>query len=236
MRYDKIDITRWIAILMMIIFHINYSLLFIFWINFLNFSDIFWNIFWKISWILFIVISGISFLLSEKKHGNNVRKKYLRYSFFLLIISIIITWLTYVFLRKQLILFWILHFFSISFFLMIYIRKLKYLNLFIWLIISIIPFFINLRASFNYLFFVWLRKNDFYSADYWPLIPYFWIFLISYSISYYLYEKQILQKILSWEKKSFTYNTLKYMWKNSLLIYLIHQPIIILLIYIIKYI
>jgi uncharacterized membrane protein len=83
----------------------------------------------------------------------------------------------------------------------------------------------------NYLFILWFIPSNFYSADFWPLIPYFWVFQISYAISLYLYEKNILQKILSWEKKWFVYTFFKFMWKNSLLIYLIHVPIIISLIY-----
>lgn len=233
MRYDKLDILRWSAIILMIVFHINYSLLNIFSINFLNFSTFFWYIIWKIWVFLFIIISSISFLLSEKKYGDKVNKKYFNYFVFLGIIALFITLLTYIFIRSQLILFGIIHFFSISFLLMTFFRKFRLFNIFIWIIIMLIPVFFDMETSVNYLFFLWFIPDSFYSADFYPLIPYFWLFLSSYSISLYLYEKQILQKILTWEKKWFSYNFLKFMWKNSLLIYLIHQPIIILSIYLI---
>ncbi len=231
MRYDKLDILRWIAISMMIVFHINYSLLNIFSNSFLNFSEIFWSIFWSIWWLLFITISALSFLLSEKKHWDKVNKKYLKYALILWIIAIFITVFTYIFIREQIILFGILHFFSLSFLLIVFFRKLRYTNLLIWISIILIPIVFDITIDSKYLFFTWFIPHTFYSADFWPLIPYFWVFLTSYTISLYLYEKNILHKILSWEKKWFVYNFLKFMWKNSLVIYLIHVPIIVSLIY-----
>ena len=234
MRYDKLDILRWIAISMMIVFHINYSLLNIFSISFFNFSEIFWYIFWLIWWLLFIIISALSFLLSEKKNWDKVFKKYLKYSIFLWIIALTITLFTYFFIREQRIVFWILHFFSLSFLLITFFRKFKYLNIIIWTIIISIPLLTPLESNTNYFSFIWLHNKSFYSADFWPLIPYFWIFLLSYTISLYLYEKEILQKILSWEKKWYVYTFLKFLWKHSLIIYLVHVPIIVSLIYLLE--
>lgn len=231
MRYDKLDILRWIAISMMIVFHINYLLLNIYSISFFNFSEIFRHIFWLCWWSLFIIISAISFLLSEKKHWDKICKKYLKYALSLWLIALFITIFTYVFIREQIILFWILHFFSLAFLLITFFRKLRYWNLLIWIIIILFPIILDMKINSSYLFFLWFIPHTFYSADFWPIIPYFWVFLISYSLSLYLYEKNILQQILTWEKKWFLYNFLKFMWKNSLLIYLIHVPIIVSLIY-----
>lgn len=234
MRYEKLDVLRWIAISMMIVFHINYTLLNIFSIWTLNFSEPFWSIFWLCWWNLFIIISWISFLLWEKKYWDKICKKYFLYSIFLWITAIFITLFTYFFIREQIIVFWILHFFSLSFLLIIFFRKLKYLNMILWIIILLIPILIQFESDTNYLSFIWLHNKYFYSADFWPLIPYFWIFLLSYTISLYLFEKEILQKILSWEKKWYVYTLLKFLWKHSLIIYLVHVPIIVSLIYLLE--
>lgn len=235
MRYEKLDILRWIAISMMIVFHTNYVLLNIFDISFLNFSNSFWDIFGEIWGCLFITIASISFMLWEKKYGDKVCKRYFRYSIFLWIFALLISGFTFIFIKEQLILFWILHFFSISFLLILLFRKLKLFNFIIWLIIVLFHVFYSMEIWNNYLFILWFINNSFYSADFWPLIPYFWLFLLWYSISLYLYEKQILHKILIWEKKWFIYNLLKVAWKHSLLIYIIHVPIIVVLIFLIKY-
>lgn len=80
MRFQRLDILRGIAIVLMVLFHLNYSLVNIFGIEFLNFSEIFWYILGKISAIGFITIAGISFFLAEKKYGKDLWKKYWKYS------------------------------------------------------------------------------------------------------------------------------------------------------------
>ncbi len=231
MRYEKLDIFRWIAILLMIIFHINYSLSDIFSIDFLNFSEIFRFLLWKIWVLLFISISWISFFLAEKKYWNKIYKKYLKYSIFLWIISFFLTLFTYIFFKEQFIVFGILHFFALSFLLILFFRKLKYWNFLLGIIIILIPVFFTMETNLHYLFFLWFTYPSFYSADFYPIIPYFWVFLLSYSSSIFIDKKQVLWKIFWWKHTWIINNFFKFMWKNSLIIYLIHQPIIIFIIY-----
>ncbi|MFA5917827.1 MAG: heparan-alpha-glucosaminide N-acetyltransferase domain-containing protein [Candidatus Gracilibacteria bacterium] len=219
----------------MIIFHINYSLSNIFSIDFLNFSEIFRFILGKIGVLLFISISGISFFLAEKKYGDKIYKKYLRYSIFLGIISLSITLFTYIFFKEQFIVFGILHFFSLSFLLIIFFRKLKYWNFLLGIIIILIPVFFTMETNIHYLFFLGFIYPSFYSADFYPIIPYFGIFLLSYSSSIFLDKKQILGKIFGGKQTGIINNFLKYIGRNSLIIYIIHQPIIIFIIYLLTF-
>jgi len=234
MRYDKIDIFRWIAIILMVLFHINYSLVYIFQIYILDFSSVFWFIIWKTRVLLFIILSSFSFFLAQNKYQDKVIKKYLKYSFLLFFISISISLFTYFFMKNQLILFGILHFFSLSFLLILLLRKFYKFNLLLSFVIILFPFFFDTVIKNHYLFPFGFTYPWFYSADYYPLIPYFWVFLLWYSSVKYLYIKWIFQEFFILKKETKVNSFLKYIWKKSLIIYLIHQPIIISIIYIFK--
>ncbi len=233
MRLEWLDITRWIAIIFMILFHFNYSLVNIFNINTLNFSEYFWVILWKISVFLFIFISWIWFFLAEKKYGKNINLKYIKVSIILWVISLFISLITYfIFSGSQFIKFWIIHFFSISFLLLLIFRKFKFYNLLFWSIILIYGFYFIPIIKSEYFYFLWFMYPWFKSADYYPIFPYFWIMLYWYTFALFL-EKIDKFKLLKIKNKDNIINIiLWYLWRKSLIIYLIHQPIIILFLYI----
>lgn len=128
MRLEKLDILRGIAITLMVLFHLNYSLVHIFGIEVLNISEVFWYILGKISALGFISIAGISFFLAEKKYGIELWKKYWKYSAILAGIAGSISFVTYFFFPEQYISFGILHFFALSFFLLPFFSRFQYWN------------------------------------------------------------------------------------------------------------
>jgi len=240
MRLQKLDIFRGVAILLMVVFHINYSLLNIFNIDALNFSELFWFIEGRISALLFIFIAWISFLLAEKKYWNKIIKKYFKVVFILWIIAWLISLSTFLFFPEQYIRFGIIHFFALSFLLMLLFRIFNYYNLLFWIIFIIYWFYFIPVIDNQYLYFLWFMYNWFHSADYYPILPYFWIMLLWYSSGLCLYNKNKLNifKLKPYSnkfifKKVFIIlnNFFEYIWKKSLIIYLIHQPIIIFIIY-----
>lgn len=230
MRLYKLDLLKSIAIFTMILFHTNYILKEVFFIDILNFSDNFWFYLWKVWWFLFIFLSWISFFLASNKYKENIYKKYFKIILKLLAFSIIITTFTYFFIPSQVIWFWILHFFSLSFLFMLLIHWLWYYNLIIWILIFIIYLYFPIYLENNYLAFFGIHSLWFFSADYYPLIPYFSYFLFWFIFWKYLNDKWLL-KYLQLKETKFT-KIINFTSKNSLNIYIIHTPIIYLIIYI----
>lgn len=234
MRLQKLDILRWIAILLMVLFHLNYSLVNLFNIDLLNISEYFWFIIWKISVILFIFISWISFFLAEKKYLNKIILKYIKVSFILWVIAWWISLSTLLFFSEQYIRFWIIHFFSVSFLLILFFRKLKYYNLIFWIIIIVYGFYFIPIINSEYYYFLWFTYSWFKSADFYPLLPFFWIMLLWYTFWLFLSDRGLLDIFKTKSTNNIVSNIFEYMWKKSLLIYLLHQPIIILMLYLLK--
>ena len=232
MRLERLDILRGIAIVLMVVFHLNYSLVNIFSIEILNFSTDFWDIMGKVAALLFMLIAGFSFFLSEKKNPEKNVRKYIIYSMMLGTIAGWISFFTYKFFPTEYIRFGILHFFSVWFLLLIFLRKFGYYNIALWILIIIYgAYFIPVIES-QYWYFLWFQYIGFSSADYYPIIPYVWVLLFWYSLwkilSHYEWNSilKIERRLHKWEI------FLSGIWKKSLIIYLIHQPIIIWSLYI----
>ncbi|MDP2090325.1 MAG: heparan-alpha-glucosaminide N-acetyltransferase [Candidatus Gracilibacteria bacterium] len=233
MRLEKLDIFRGIAIVLMVLFHFNYSLVYTFDIGFLNFSDTFWFIVGKISVILFILIAGISFCLAEKKYSNNITKKYLKISTILAIFACSITIITYLLNNEFYIRFGILHYFSLSFLFMLFFRRLGYYNVILGIIIIIYGVYFIPIIQNTHLFFLGFMYPGFTSSDYYPIIPYFGIMLLGYSFALYLNDIDKLNIFKLKNHKNILEKILEYLGKKSFIIYLIHQPIIVCLIFLI---
>ncbi len=219
----------------MVLFHLNYSLVHIFNNNILNISDTFWFYEGWFSALLFIFIWGLSFYLSEKKYWNNIVQKYLKISALLALIAVCISFSTYFFFPEQYIRFWIIHFFALAFLLLIFFRKLKYYNILIWILIIIYGFYYIPVVDSQYFYFLGFIYPWFSSGDFYPLFPYFWVMLLWYSCGLFLEKINKLKLLKIQNKKSIFQKYLIYIWKKSLLIYIIHQPIIIGIIWLYEY-
>ncbi len=232
MRLERLDIFRGFAIVLMILFHLNYSLVHIFNSEILNISESFWYLLGRVSALSFIFTAGFSYFLAERKYADTVKIKYLKYSFILAIFAGTISIGTYILFPEQFIAFGIIHFFALSFFFLPWITKLWYGVFFLGgsIIIYGISFIPIVQNPF--LFPFGFRTIDFYSADYYPLFPYFWVLLLGY-VCWLLAEKYALLHFLHISRNTYFWEKLLiYLGKKSLLLYLIHQPIVIGVVYI----
>jgi uncharacterized membrane protein len=112
--------------------------------------------------------------------------------------------------------------------------KLKYyIQILIIFLLLFAKYFWFENSIFFLSFIFWITGNDFYSADYYPLIPYFFVIVLGYYL-WNIIQKYKAQKYFSVKWEYIIVKVLQKIWQKSLIIYLVHQPIIFTIFYIIK--
>jgi uncharacterized membrane protein len=90
----------------------------------------------------------------------------------------------------------------------------------IWIWIFLLFFIIEIP----YIWMFWVRTSTFFSADYYPIFPYFWALLLWFFFGKKLIEKQKMNTIFWWNSPLST--PIRWLGRNSLIIYLLHVPIL----------
>ncbi|MEM2822332.1 MAG: heparan-alpha-glucosaminide N-acetyltransferase, partial [Candidatus Pacearchaeota archaeon] len=237
----EIDVLRGIAVIMMIVFHFFFDLDF-FGVRSFNLDKVFWFIFARTIAIIFIFLVGLCLTISyarAKTEGKACFKKYLLRGVKIILLGLCITAITFITFPEWTIYFGILHFIGLSIILAYPFLTLKSARAMIFIIILALFFllfgiFLNkISLNFPYLLWLGLEPKTFYTFDYFPLFPWFGVVLIGIFSGHLLYkggERQFkiqigIGKIFAWPLSG-----LAFLGRHSLIIYLLHQPILSLLI------
>ena len=222
---------------MMIVFHLLYDLTHFGGYD-LNLHSGFWLYFARTTAAIFIFLVGVSLTISfsrAEKIQNSRQKlflKYLKRGLSIFSWGLITTIVTWVFLRRGFVLFGILHFIGISIIMAYPFLKLRYWNLFLGITFIALGIHLN-NCTFGFPWLVWLGfiPDNFYTADYFPIFPWFGVVLIGLFFGNLLYS-DYTRKFNLWDISNFNFIGLFCMLgRRSLMIYLIHQPILIILLY-----
>ncbi len=232
-RIAIIDELRGLALLNMIVYHFLYDLAAIYnsgpdWM-FSPKTEI-WQEYICIS---FIAIAGISIPYAKNpfKHGIIV-----------LACGIGISLVTYAFMPEMFIVFGILHMIGISILLYVILRHpINKINNIIGFIVSIVLVILTWNAvngylgigdftislpviESNWLLPLGITSGSFTSADYFPLLPYFFIFTAGVFLSDWIKRWPL------WTRKTHI-RPLQFVGQHTLIIYLAHQPLILSCLY-----
>ncbi|RZN41636.1 MAG: DUF1624 domain-containing protein [Methanosarcinales archaeon] len=236
-RFWEIDFLRGLAIIMMVVFHLLYDLTYFGGHN-LNIHSGFWLYFGRATATIFIFLVGVSLTLSfsrswkTQNSGQKLYMKYLKRGSKIFSWGLIITLATWIFLRDGFVLFGILHLIGTSIILAYPFLKLRYLNLLLG--IAIISLGIHLKNfTFDFHWLVWLGfiPDHFYTVDYFPIIPWFGVVLIGVFAGNLLYPNYTPKFNLGDQSNFRFIGLFCLLGKHSLAIYLIHQPILIISLY-----
>ncbi len=237
-RIWQIDAFRGIAIVMMIIFHIIYDITY--------FGDYdsslypeFWWYFARLTASFFLIIVGVSLTLSYNKVKDtksiwDIRQKYIGRGLKIFGWGLIITLFTALFLDEGMIIFGILHCIGISIIMAYPLIKYRYLNLFIATICIACGFYLS-RFTFDFNELLWLgfRPHNLYSFDYVPLLPWFGLVALGLFIGNTLSFSTTEEKLVKTRRPLIprVAKALCFLGRNSLMIYLVHQPLLILMLH-----
>ena len=216
-RIDAIDALRGLSVLLMVAHHALYDA-----VTFLGAPDwLFSNpVFDVLQYVfagLFIFLSGLSsqFSRSNIKRGIKV---------LLLALGItLVTWLI-----DMPILFGVLHLLGFS--MLFYGLTRKFWDaiprtlapaLYIALIVASVFAVSRISLESNALFFLGWNAPDFVSYDYFPLLPWLFVFLLGTCAGFYVRERKLPERFYT-----FSVPVFPKVGRKSLLIYIVHQPVL----------
>jgi uncharacterized membrane protein len=231
-RYWEIDLVRGIAVLMMVLFHTVFDL------NYFQIFSIevyagFWQYFAFSTASLFLLIVGISLTISRgrvvsKISGHQLALKFVYRGAGIFLLGVLVTFGTWLCLKEGLIFFGILHLIGVSVMISPLFFRFKKLNLVLGFLFIVIGYFLTMVNGPIWLLPLGIHPATFWSVDYEPLFPWSGIVLFGMGLGEYLYQggerRFNLPRI-----PVFFVQPLAYLGQHSLIVYLIHQPLIILL-------
>ncbi|VBB08358.1 Hypothetical protein LUCI_3630 [Lucifera butyrica] len=217
-RIWEIDFLRGIAILLMVVFHAVYDLR-TFHSRPLDYLSGFWYYEGKLAAVLFMVISGVCSTIGRRnvRHGLEI----FAWGMFLTVI-------TYFYDAGSYIRFGILHLLGVSLMTAPLVRKMRP-----WLaVLASVPvlalgaFVPSIPVTSHYFLSVGLTYDSFYSVDYYPLLPWYGIFLLGTAAGNVLYARK--RSLLGIEASR---SGITRLGRHSLAVYLLHQPVLLALLW-----
>ena len=234
-RFWEIDSLRGVAIILMVISNLVTDIAF-FGILGIDAYSGFWVVLARVVVSMFILLAGISLTLSysriRKGKPGEIRKKYFLRGAKIFGAGMLITLVTWVFIPEGFILFGILHLIGFSIILGHFLVRRPKASLFLGISFLLAGLFLQ-TMTFGFAWLLWLgfRPESYYTVDYVPVFPWFGLFLIGMFLGSTFYPEGKSVFRLPNHSGTWLVRPLAFLGRNSLLIYLIHQPILITLLW-----
>ncbi len=219
-RYHLLDSLRGVCIILVVLYHALYNLSEIFGGRYSFFRSDGMNLFRNCFVAVLIILSGISCSLSRSNLKRGLKT---------LAFGLIISAVTYFFMPQEFISFGILHFFGVA--MLIFSASYKIINKIpVWLGAPICfalyfltqnLYYLSAPLPKSFLLYILGFNTGFYSADYYPLLPWIFLFFIGCLLGRYFKDGRVPDIFCSNPIKP-----LSFIGRHTMIIYLAHQPII----------
>jgi len=226
-RFWEIDSVRGIAIILMVFYHLAYDIRYFSGIEVFS-GSLFWFIFPRITASAFILLVGVSLSLSHMRDPSREFRHYMQRGVKIFLGGMLITAVTWLFVPSAYITFGALHFIGASIILGYFFLGRGIKNVYYSAICITAGLYLStIEVSYPYLLWLGLAPQGYTTLDYFPLVPYFGIVLLGIYLGetfYAGYERKI--KIID-RSRNALFTALTFLGRHSLLIYFLHQPIIL---------
>ncbi len=231
-RVGLIDEIRGLSIVLMVVYHLFFDLVFLFHVNIPAFHSPVLSFLQPLFAGVFIFISGVACRYSR----NNLKRGALCFA-----LGLVLTLGTLLFVRQAMILFGILHFLGLAMMLFALLnttldRLPPWIGTGVMALLFALTYtvqkgsigigFLSVKLpdvlySTGFLFPLGLPRAGFYSADYFPLMP--WLFLFFAGAYIGIYFKA--GRMPAWCYKTYL-PPLAFVGRNTIWVYLLHQPVV----------
>lgn len=231
-RYWEVDLLRGIAVAMMIAFHAIYDLDFFSSQDLVDVHSGIWPLFAKATASIFLLLVGVSLNISSARARIRGEDRFFRYlcrGVGIFSWGMVITLSTMLLLEEGFVVFGVLHLIGISIILSSPLLKRPLLDLLLGSVAISVGLLIR-QFSFDSPWLLWLGfvPRHFYSVDYFPLLPWFGVVLVGIFLGNLLYPEGARRVSLPDPSFRPPAKQICSVGRNSLAIYLIHQPILII--------
>ncbi len=235
-RLWELDFLRGLALVSMVGLHVFEDWLLI---KGSRFLDPDFHYFWQRGTaILFLVLFGVAAYLSYIRDSQSRPgfQRWVQKGAILFGWGMVITFITKIFLKEGFVVFGILHLMGAGSVLIYPLLPFKYWNLILGTIVILAGNYLNkLRFTFEWLAWLGLIPEGFSSVDYFPITPWFGYILIGIFLGNVFYPQG--NPRLKWKDFSNqpAVKGVCFLGRESLLIYLVHQPLLLAIIYLINF-
>jgi len=228
-RYPLIDSLRGVAIVLMMAYHFTFDLNFFQLVHFNFNTDLFWLSARALIVSMFLGLVGISLYLASVNGFN--KQRYWRRIGILVVCALGVSGSSYIMFPKTMIFFGILHFITIASLLGVLFVRLYWVNLLVGCSIVVIGLWVK-HPLFDHSALQWvgLMTHKPATEDYVPLFPWFGVVLIGIFLGRYLYSEPV-PDVAQWRGDTVIGRILTLGGRHSLLIYMLHQPLFIGILY-----
>lgn len=238
-RLWELDCIRFIALCLMLVQHVTVIWLYFGDFTFAEYPEII-NSIGRIGALLFLLLVGVSGYLSYSKHSinsnfNQVLAHFFRRGASIFSLGLVLTVATYIFIRPMTIWFGVLHFIGIAVMVLPLFIRFKWVSrvmIIVAIVLGTVLMMVHSQSFWGVP--IGFAPLPFNTLDYWPFFPWIAVVLTGVETARYMFANKIVAKNLFSPAMPSVLRPIQWLGSHTLLIYLLHVPIVSILFWLIR--